>query len=234
MITIKQQIENRRPLALRELGCWNWLLKKVARTGITPNQVSALGMFSGLAAGTLLYLTPLFGDGTSPQRWLLLSGIFAIILRGACNIFDGILAVETGRASRVGLLYNEVPDRVSDIAILIGAGYAIGSHPTLGWAAALGAVSTAYIRIQVQLAGASPDFSGPMAKPARMVVVCLAMASLALLPLGDWRQSLGGGQGFGPIGLSLALVVIGTFATAVIRLRHAAHELNSKTETDDH
>ncbi|MGB6219910.1 CDP-alcohol phosphatidyltransferase family protein [Haloferula sp.] len=228
MITIKQQIENRRPLALRELGCWTWLLKKAAGTGITPNQISVLGMIFGLAAGALLYLTPSLKNGSPIQRSILLAGILAIILRGACNIFDGVLAVETKRASRVGLLYNEVPDRISDIAILAGAGYAIGSHPTLGWAAALGAVVTACIRNQVQLAGASPDYSGPMAKPARMVVVCLAMASLALLPLNDWKLSFSG-QGIGPIGISLALVVVGTFVTSIVRLRHAAIELNQGT-----
>jgi len=83
----------------------------------------------------------------------------------------------------------EATHPLSIAMILAGAGYAIGSHPTLGWTAALGAVFTACIRNQVQLAGASPDYSGPMAIPARMVVVCLAMASLALLPLNDWQLS---------------------------------------------
>lgn len=232
MSTIREQIEARRPLALRSLGCWNWLLGKVAGTRVTPNQISVLGMFFGLLAGVLLYLTSSLEGGSPSQRAVLLVGILVIVLRGACNIFDGVLAVETGRASRLGLLFNEVPDRISDVGIYVGAGYAIGSHPTLGWAAALGAVSTAYIRIQVQLAGSSPDFSGPMAKPARMIVLCLAMASLALLPLNGFVLP-SGGQGLGPIGISLALIVLGSFATVVTRLRHATRELRANHKDDE-
>lgn len=224
MNTIKQQTESRRPLALRDLECWTWLLKKITSTGITPNQVSVLGMVFGLAAGALLIFTASQEPGSTPQRFFLLASVILVILRGACNIFDGVLAVETGRASRVGLLFNEVPDRVSDIAVLVGAGYAIGSHPTLGWAAALGSLATAYIRVQVQLAGASADYSGPMAKPARMAVLCLALGLLALLPLDWWPSSLSG-QGLGLIGVALAIIVLGTLITSIIRLRHAFVEL---------
>ena len=225
MTTIRQQMESRRPLALRELGFWNWLLKRVAATRITPNQVSVAGMVFGLASGAALALTPALQDGGMPQRLLLLAAILLMILRGACNIFDGVLAVETGRASRVGLLFNEVPDRISDIGILVGAGFAIGSHPLLGLSAALGALLTAYVRVQCHLAGASADFSGPMAKPARMVIVGLAFGVLVFIPL-EWWPAGSGGLGLGAA--ALAIITIGTVITSVIRLRHAAIELESK------
>lgn len=233
MITIKQQTENRRPLALRDLNCWTWLLRKFAASGVTPNQISVLGMAFGLSAGALLHLTTSQELGSPAQRFLLLGSIVLVILRGACNIFDGVLAVETGRASRVGLLFNEVPDRISDIGILVGAGYAIGSHPTLGWAAALGALATAYIRVQVQIAGASPDYSGPMAKPARMAILCLALGLLALLPL-DWWPSPTSGKAFGLIGFSLVLITLGTLITTLSRLRHAFVELLPNDHHDPH
>jgi hypothetical protein len=53
-------------------------------------------------------------------------------------------------------------------------GYAIHSLPELGWAAALLAVLTAYIRAQVAVVGAPQDFRGPMAKPQRMALVITA------------------------------------------------------------
>lgn len=224
MITIKQQTENRRPLALRDLKCWNWLLKKLASSGVTPNQISMLGMGFGLAAGGLLALTYFQSLEPNAQRLLLLGSVLLVILRGACNIFDGILAVETGKASRLGLLYNEVPDRISDIAILIGAGYAVGSHPTLGWAAAIGSLITAYIRVQVQLAGASADYSGPMAKPARMTVLCVAVGLLALVPT-QWWQSTAGASQPALIGISLVIIIVGTLITTIVRLRNAFTEL---------
>ncbi|BCX46379.1 phosphatidylglycerophosphate synthase [Haloferula helveola] len=224
MITVQQQTESRRPLALRQLGCWNWLLKRLAASRVTPNHISVLGVVFGIGAGVALALTSGYETGAVSQRLLLLGAILLVVLRGACNIFDGVLAVETGRASRVGLLYNEVPDRISDIAIFIGAGFAVGGHPMLGMAAALGSLMTAYTRVQVHLAGAPADFSGPMAKPARMVILCLAAAFLAFLPTGVWPTGSGG---FGIIGASLTLITCGTVFTTIVRLRNAAAEIQT-------
>lgn len=74
----------------------------------------------------------------------------------------------------MGELFNEVPDRVSDIAILIGAGYAAGGNATLGLLAALVAVLVAYVRAEGTVVGASQQYCGPMAKPERMVIILLA------------------------------------------------------------
>src|SRR5258708_5113414 len=82
-----------------------------------------------------------------------------------------------GRLRLGGELFNEVPDRVSDVAIQVGAGYAFGSSPTLGFSAALAAVLTAYVRAQSNAVGAPQEYCGPMAKPQRMVI----MAGLALI-----------------------------------------------------
>jgi len=65
-------------------------------------------------------------------------------------------------------LYNEIPDRVSDAAICIGAGYGSGSLPELGYVAAVVALFVAYVRAQGAVAGAPQEFCGPMAKPQRM------------------------------------------------------------------
>ena len=62
-------------------------------------------------------------------------------------------AVESGIASPIGELHNEVADRVSDAAILIGAGYALGSVPELGFVTALLAVFLAYVRAQGKAVG---------------------------------------------------------------------------------
>ena len=69
-----------------------------------------------------------------------------IQLRLAANMFDGMVALETGRASPTGELFNEVPDRVSDAAMFIGAGYAAGGNPTLGYLAACLALFVTYVR----------------------------------------------------------------------------------------
>ena len=89
-------------------------------------------------------------------------------------MLDGMVAVVSGRASKVGELYNEVPDRVSDAAVFIGAGYAWGGNVALGYVATILAIFTACVRAAGKIAGAPNEFCGPMAKQHRMLVITVA------------------------------------------------------------
>lgn len=216
---------DRRPLRLREAGIWVPLAFALARRGVSPNAISAVGLAAGLASGVLLACTPhVTGDALLRVVWLLAVG--SIALRGACNILDGVMAVETGQSTPVGLLWNEVPDRLTDAATLIGAGYALGADAEFGWAAALTAALVSYVRVQCRLAGAPMDYCGPMAKPMRMVVVALAALWMAATPVA-WKPSWGIG-GRGPMALALAIVVVGGVMTLLRRLRRAAKALRGE------
>ena len=50
-----------------------------------------------------------------------------------------MVAVEGGRRTKSGEVFNDLPDRLSDPLILVGAGYALpyAWGPQLGWAAGL-------------------------------------------------------------------------------------------------
>ena len=54
-------------------------------------------------------------------------------LRLLANLLDGMVAIGRGIASPVGELFNEVPDRVSDTAVLLGLGVAGGERWRWGW-----------------------------------------------------------------------------------------------------
>lgn len=58
----------------------------------------------------------------SPLFWLIAA--LGAQLRLTANMLDGMVALASRRDSKVGELYNEIPDRVSDAAVSIGAGYA--------------------------------------------------------------------------------------------------------------
>jgi phosphatidylglycerophosphate synthase len=215
---------DRRPLRLREASFWVPFALALARRGVTPNTISAVGLAAGLVAGVLLALTPhVTGDGLGRGLWLL--AVVFITLRGSCNILDGVVALETGQSTRVGVLWNEVPDRITDAATLVGAGYALGADPTLGWAAALTATLVSYIRVQCRLLGAPMDYCGPMAKPMRMLLVALAALWMAVTPL-PWRQ-LWSTSEHGVMTLALAIVAAGGAVTFVRRLRRAVPTLLS-------
>src|SRR5690625_6282553 len=117
-------------------------------------------------------------------------------------------------------MFNDIPDRLADPLILIGAGYAaatVGLGPALGWLAALLAVLTAYIRVMGVSLGAPADFSGPMAKQHRMAVITaaciLSLAEVWLLPQGSILAA------------ALVIVVLGTAAT---RSEEHTSELQSR------
>lgn len=213
---------DRRPLKLRDAGIWVPLALHFARRGVTPNTVSLIGLVAGVAAGALLAATSPAGDGVL-QRWFWFGAVIAIALRGACNILDGVMAVETGRATPLGLLWNEVPDRLTDAATLIGAGYAFGAQPELGWAAALIATLISYVRVQCRLAGAPMDFRGPMSKPMRMTVIGAAALWMAFTPL-LWHADA---AGRGAMTFALWIVIAGGAITLVRRLHKAARALGS-------
>ena len=151
-----------------------------------------------------------------------LAGILFVLLRILANTLDGMVAIEWGKASRVGLLYNDVPDRVSDTALLIGMGCAQGGDVTLGIAAAGVAVFVSYVRLIGRAAGAPSDFCGPMHKGGRMITLMLAAAYMGLAP-SSWLVAAGGVVA--PATLSLALVCAGGLVTVLRRLLRAARYL---------
>ncbi len=173
---------DRRPIASRDTGWARSLTKALARSSVTPNQISIASMGFAALAGLAFWL------GAGMEGWtrafLLLAAGLCCQLRLVCNLLDGLVAVEAGQGTPDGAFWNEAPDRVSDILILTGIGYGIGM-PTLGWAAAALAISTAYIRELGRATTGENDFCGPMAKPHRMAAVTLAavVASLWAAPL---------------------------------------------------
>src|SRR5258708_5623567 len=136
------QTADRRPIAARSHPLAQSMAAWLVRREISPDTISVFGLACGVAAG-LAFSATRWTDAASAMLWL--TGATLIPLRLAANMFDGMVAVERGITSPVGELYNEIPDRISDSAVLIGVGIA-GGDWGLGASAALAAVATAYVR----------------------------------------------------------------------------------------
>jgi phosphatidylglycerophosphate synthase len=195
-----------------------WLIAR----NVPPNAISLAGMAGGIAAGLALAATHLL---PLPQTVFLLA-VAGIVVRGMGNLLDGMVAVGSGKASPFGELFNEIPDRVADIAILVGAGYAAGGSPALGFSAALAAVFVAYVRAEGKVTGAAQHYCGPMAKPERMVVVLLISLYCGLTPA-SWQPVVQiGNQHFGLMAFGLAVIVLGGIVTVFRRLKRIAGEVS--------
>ena len=209
------QIGDRRPLASRGWKISEKVARWLARRGATPNTISILGMICGILAGTMFALT----SGATYPWFLWIFGAVFVQLRLLANLYDGMVAVLRETASPVGELFNEVPDRVSDAATLIGFGYATGSDSVLGFVAIIFAIFLAYLRAQGKVAGAHQEFCGPMAKQQRMATVTIAAIVCAVVPgASDWQIPM----------FALWVIIAGCIVTIIRRLQRITTTLRRK------
>lgn len=225
MRTQSPDASDRRPIAARALGVSHWMTRALAATGIAPNTISVSSMVFGVAAGGCLAATGCPELTVSHRVWWLM-GAGLILLRLLANMLDGMVAVEAGQGGPLGAIYNEVPDRVSDVAIFVGAGYATGGSVMLGLWASILAVLTAYVRAQGVAAGAKQHFEGPMAKPHRMSLVIVASIYCGATPLA-W-QPIGASCGKGVVAGVLTLIIAGCVITCFRRLAGIARDLRNQ------
>jgi len=178
-------------------------------------------MCACIVAGIALDLTSSFDS-----RILWLSAAAGAQLRLTANMLDGMVALASGRASKVGELYNEIPDRVSDTAVFIGAGLAWGGNVALGYVATILAIFTAYVRAAGKIAGAPNEFCGPMAKQHRMLVITLISLYSAVTPR-SWQMIAFNDFHIGLVTVGLLIITIGCAITVIRRLSRIADALGA-------
>jgi phosphatidylglycerophosphate synthase len=211
----------RRALATREASWAKRLAAALGRIGVRPNAVSIASLACAFTALAAFLSVPWLAPSARPIAFV--AAAAAIQLRLLCNLLDGMLAVEGGLGTRTGDLYNEIPDRLADVAILVGAGCAIGAGAAgalLGWGAAASAIFTAYVRLLGGSLGLTQQFIGPMAKQHRMFVITLA----AMVSAGESFM------GWPTVAMRSALVLVlaGSLVTAWRRIRRMARELEAR------
>lgn len=200
---------NRRPLKSRGTRWAAAAARAALATGISANGMSMLGVLVSVIGAAALLLAP-------AEPLLFFAAAACIQLRLLANMLDGLVAVEGGRGSPIGAIYNELPDRLEDSLFLVAAGYASGIA-WLGWLAALLAAVCAYVRLLGGTLGQAQDFRGPMAKPHRMAALTIAcLAATVESWLAHTAHSLHVG---------LALIAAGTIVTIARRTLRMARSL---------
>jgi phosphatidylglycerophosphate synthase len=213
------QLIDRRPIATRNRkwaqATTTWLVTR----NVSPNAISIAGICACIVAGIALGLT-----SVAYHRILWLVAAFGAQLRLTANMLDGMVAIASGRSSKTGELYNEVPDRISDAAVFIGAGFGWGGNIALGYVATILAIFTAYVRAAGKIAGAPNEFCGPMAKQHRMLVITLICLYSAIAPR-SWQMITFNDSQIGLMTLGLVVIIVGCVITVTRRLSRIAHAL---------
>jgi phosphatidylglycerophosphate synthase len=212
---------DRRPIATRNRKWAQTSTAWLASRNVSPNAISIAGMCACIVAGIALGLTSI-----ADYRILWLIAALGAQLRLTANMLDGMVAIASSRTSKTGELYNEVPDRISDAAVFIGAGFAWGGNVTLGYLATSLAIFTAYVRAAGKIAGAPNEFCGPMAKQHRMLVITLVCVYAAVTPR-SWQMIVFNQSQIGLMTLGLAIIIAGCLITVIRRVGRIARALGA-------
>jgi len=208
-------IQDRRSISARNAPFFQSISKFIAQTGVSPNAISISSVLFALGAGVCLLLT--MNNPDNRILWMLAA--LCIPLRLIANMLDGMVAVDSGKLSLVGELFNEVPDRVSDVFVFVSAGYASGGNPFLGYTVAILALFIAYVRALGNTMGVMQLFLGPMAKSHRMFTLAGACFYTAIAPVAWQIPSL--------MLWVMVVIGIGGVITIVRRLQKIVVEVGS-------
>ena len=177
--------ESRRPIAGLFRRTAHAAVRVAVRMGIHPDVFSYLSIVAAAISGAL------FWQSATHPRYLFVAVVFAFI-RLWLNMFDGMVALAAGKASRRGEIVNDLPDRVSDVLIFVGVAHSNWCHPFPAYWVAIAAVIVAYVGLFGQAVGVQREFSGVMAKPWRIVALSVGALATMFAVLSDRGPWLAG------------------------------------------
>jgi phosphatidylglycerophosphate synthase len=200
---------------------------------LTARAVARWCVRAGVSADAISYFSVVGAAGaaicfwkSAAYPWLLIVAPLLCYLRLWCNMLDGMVALASGTASARGEVLNDLPDRVSDVLIFVGAAHSGWMHPLFGYWAAILSLGTAYVGTLGQAVGARREFGGMMSKPWRMVALGLgAWLTYGLLRWNDGDIAIGS---LTALDLACAVVIAGCVQTSAHRLVRMMRALKAK------
>lgn len=210
------QPDSRRPIADVFRRTANGSVGLCLKWNIHPDTVSYGSMAAAAGAAVCFWQA-------SAAPWLLIPAAGFCYLRLWCNMLDGMVALASGKASRRGEILNEIPDRISDVLIFVGAAHSGLGSVLGGYWVALFAVFVAYIGTFGQALGVGRQFGGVMAKPWRMVTLHVgAWVTLGMLWFRNGQIEYGG---LTILDWTYVVIILGSIQTVLVRLKQITKNL---------
>jgi phosphatidylglycerophosphate synthase len=210
---------SRRPIATLFRATAHWAVQLCVRLGIHPDAVSYSSLVASAAAALCYWQA-------GATIWLVIPAAGFCYLRLWLNMLDGMVAISSGKASPRGEILNDLPDRVSDVVIFIGAAHSGLCRQPLGYLTAIFAVLTAYVGLLGQAVGTHRQFGGIMSKPWRMVALNLGSW---LMAAELWRGGSGQIEALSILDVMLLLIIAGCIQTIWLRLSRTLRSLAAAT-----
>jgi phosphatidylglycerophosphate synthase len=156
--------------------------RPLARAGVSPNMVTVAALVMALAAVPLAAVDGWIGPAAA---------CLAVTLSGLLDSLDGAVAVQAGRATRVGFLLDSALDRIADAAfpaaLAIVAGGATATR--LAVAATAACWWLEYVRARGSLAGVTGKaLITPGERPTRIILTAVGLGLPMLATAALWAH----------------------------------------------
>jgi CDP-diacylglycerol--glycerol-3-phosphate 3-phosphatidyltransferase len=187
----KLEIYRQRARSLLSRSFETPIINLLSRVGVTPNQLTALGLLVSIGAAFL-----------ATQGHFLEAGI-TLAVAGILDLLDGGLARATGKSSSQGALLDSLADRISEIALLLGIliyyvcrGSDFWWQPVLVYLALANGFLVSYLRARSESLGITAKV-GVMTRSERVLVLIIglllgwievALAVITIMSIATWMH----------------------------------------------
>ena len=141
--------------------------KMLHNLGLTPNQVSILGIILAVLSAITYWQWKL-------NSLLLILAPLLMLASGLLDALDGALARLYGEATNFGGFFDSLLDRYADAVIICGIILGGLTDVTWGLAALMGSLLVSYARARAEAAGVKMESVGLAERAERLVLLALA------------------------------------------------------------
>jgi archaetidylinositol phosphate synthase len=192
---------------------------------IHPDIVSYAAVIVAAATGFCFYQAK-----SMPS--LLIVAIILTLLRMTLNTLDGLIAINRGNLSLKGEIVNALPDRYSDIFIMIGIALSPLCNIWLGIGALCSVLLVSYTGMLGKAVGVSWQHQGPAGKVERLIILMVfALFQFILLP--ERSDFTIFGITATPVEWAAGLIIVLGQYSVLRRVRGQVKEINIK-EAQEH
>ena len=152
----------------KKVQLWIMTEAKMAHSiGLTPNHVSALGIFFAVISGIIYWKWRLL-------QFSLITAPILLLISGFCDALDGVIARIYGETTTFGKFLDSMLDRYADAIILCGIILGGLCDPFWGFIALIGSLMVSYARAKAEALGVEMEAVGVAERAERLIILAAA------------------------------------------------------------
>lgn len=186
-----------------------------------PDMLSYIAVLVSFLTGICIY----FSTENSP---LLLLVIVLTFLRMTLNTLDGVIAIAQKKSTPVGEIVNALPDRYSDIFVMLAIAFSAYCRTFIGVTAAISVLLVSYTGMLGKAIGVNWQHQGPLGKVERLILIMLVALFQFIFTASGHKTFIFFSYRTSIFELLMFYFIIGSQLTVFNRLRGMLREIKEK------